>query len=142
MRTLQISAQRFFSSAPHRPMPHGILAVDADEMVRTLLGTYFREQGLRIWLASDGEEAVELYQENHDDIAFVAMDLDLPGMGARETLAGLQAVEPDVVCYFMTADWAPDAEDAVRETGAVGVVVKPFLLGFLNILQGHLAKAM
>lgn len=126
------------TAGPHAPRRRGILVVDDDTWVGSLLGTYFRQQGLPVWLASDGEEALEIYQEFHDEIAFVAMEMRLPGMGGPETLAHLREINPNVVCYFMTADWTRDAYLNVIQTGAVALVVKPFLFGFLSAVQEHL----
>jgi DNA-binding response OmpR family regulator len=113
------------------PSPQGILVVDDDDIARSLLGTFFRQQGFVVWLASDGEEAVEIYEDYHDEIAFVVMEVDLPGMDGPQTLLKLKEFEPDVVCYFISGDWASDTAAEVMEMGAVGLVTKSFLLKML-----------
>jgi DNA-binding NtrC family response regulator len=122
--------------------PRGVLVVDDDEVVRSLLGTFIRQQGFFVWLASDGEEAVEIYENYHDEIAFVVMGVDMPGMDGPQTLLKLKEFEPDVVCYFIGGDWASDTAAEVMEMGAVGLVMKSFLLRMLaGIVRERLANS-
>jgi DNA-binding NtrC family response regulator len=110
------------------PSPRGILVVDDDDIARSLLVTFFRQQGFMVWLASDVEEAVEIYEDYHDEIAFVVMEVDMPGMDGPPTLLKLKELEPDLVCFFITVDWKSEAATEVMEMGAVGLVTKSFLL--------------
>jgi DNA-binding NtrC family response regulator len=128
MNALQTMAREHAMPAQPPTSPRGILVVDDDELVRSLLGTFFRQQGFFAWLASDGEEAVEIYENYHDEIAFVVMKVDMPGMDGPQTLLKLKEFEPDLVCYFISGDWAPDTAAEVMEMGAVGLVTKSFLL--------------
>jgi two-component system cell cycle sensor histidine kinase/response regulator CckA len=129
-------------AAPHRmagrtKRPGGILVVDDDEMVRSLLGMFFRQQGLTVWLASDGEEAVEIYEGHGDEIAFVLLDVRMPEMDGPQTLRKIQDANPDVVCYFMSGEWYPYTEAELLDMGAAALLVKPFLFKVLADLVQH-----
>src|SRR5688572_9012514 len=87
---------------PHRA--RGILIVDDDEMIRTLLGEFFRSREIPVWLASDGEEAIELFAQLDLDIGLVLLDVRMPEMDGPQTLRKLQVIRRDVPCYFMTGD--------------------------------------
>ena len=113
------------------PSPRGILVVDDDDIVRSLLGTFFRQNGFIVWLASDGEEAVEIYEDYHDEIAFVVMEVDMPGMDGLQTLLKLKELEPDIVCYFIRGEWDSETAVKVMEMGAVSLVTKSLLLKVL-----------
>jgi DNA-binding NarL/FixJ family response regulator len=131
MTTLQTLPREHSLAAKPTVLPRGILVVDDNEMVRSLLGTFFRHQGLFVWLASDGEEAVEIYENYQDEIAFVVMEVHMPRINGLDTLLKLKELDPHVACYFVSDDWAPDTVREVMETGAVGLVMKPFLIKML-----------
>jgi CheY-like chemotaxis protein len=148
MSILQMSSScERMRSRQRRPdgVPYGILLVDDDEMVRTLLGLYFRQQGIALWLASDGEEAIELYQSLHEHIAVVLLDERMPILDGRATLARLQQQGAEAACYLMTEEPGAAAEAAARACGATGLLVKPFLFKVLarTVEQSlHDAQAM
>jgi CheY-like chemotaxis protein len=125
--------------------PRGILLVDDDEMVRTLLGLYFRQHGIPVWLASDGEEALELYQSIHERTGVILLDGELPNGDARETLMRLQRLGAEAACYWMVAEPAAAAQARSHAWGATGVLVKPFFFKVLarTVQQNlHEAQAM
>jgi len=124
--TLPERARPIFSRVRQHPgHTRGVLVVDDDEMVRTYLGIHFREQGRQLWSASDGEEAVEIYQHHGGEIDTVLLDVRMPDMDGPHTLIQLQEINPSIACYFMSGDWYPYTEDELLEMGAVGLVTKP-----------------
>jgi len=126
-------------------LPRGILIVDDDEMVRTLLGLYFRQQGIPVWLASDGDEALELYQSVHEHVGVVLIDADMPGCDGHTTLARLQQFGAEVACYLMIEQPTAPSALSSRPEAAAGLIVKPFFFKVLarTIQQNlHEAQAM
>ncbi len=109
----------------HADLSHGVLVVDDDEMVRTFLGVHLREQGRPRWLASDGQEAVEIYQDHGSEIDVVLLDVRMPDMDGPQTLMRLRELNPSVACYFMSADWYPYSAEELMAMGAIGLVTKP-----------------
>lgn len=116
------------NSAGLRPgvAPPGILVVDDDEALRTVLGRELRKRGFAVWLAPGGREAVALYPRVADYLDLVLMDLNMPGMNGRETFAALRAVAPDVRCCFMTAEHRIERLAALLADGAIEIYHKPF----------------
>lgn len=115
----------------------GILVVDDAEMIRSMIGCYSRQHGVPCYLAGDGAEAVKLYREHAVEIALVLLDVRLPGLDGPHTFAQLKAHDPNIACYFMSADWRPYTEEDLLEMGARGVLTKPFVIPALSaILEG------
>ncbi len=143
---MSLTATRFPAhdriSRPHIPFlkttpQTGVLVVDDDEMIRTVLGLFFRQQGIPFWLAKSGTEAAKLYHEHADRISLVLLDVRMPGWDGPLTLANLRAIDPDFACYFMSGDWAPYTEDELKAMGAEGLIVKPFLFKVLAEVVNH-----
>lgn len=123
----------------HPEHSRGVLVVDDDEMVRTFLGIHFREQGRSVWSASDGEEAIEIYQHHGSEIDVVLLDVRMPDMDGPQTHLRLRAINPSIACYFMSGDWYPYTEVELLEMGALGLVTKP-LIG--KLLAGVVDKCL
>lgn len=106
--------------------PPGVLVVDDDDALRTVLGRELRKRGFAVWLAPGGREAVALYPRVADYVDLVLLDLNMPGVNGRETFAALREVAPDVRCCFMTADHRSESLAALLADGAIDVFHKPF----------------
>lgn len=80
--------------------------------------------------ASDGEQAVRMFVDNHPDI--VTMDLTMPHMDGLECITSLVNVNPDVQILVVSAlsDDATGIE--ALERGACGFLPKPFTDAQLN----------
>lgn len=82
------------SSAGEQPSVHGfgrVLVMDDEETVRNIVKQVLEYLGYEVFLAVDGEEAIEIYQiqqEKGKPLDAVIMDLTIPGgMGERRPLA-------------------------------------------------------
>jgi CheY-like chemotaxis protein len=115
----------------------GILVADDSEMVRTLLGLYFRRERIPVWLASDGEEAIDIYQHHAAEIGMVLLDQDMPGLDGVQTLVRLKQIKQDVRCYFLTEDEENCSVSFLLEQGVAGYCTKPFFFKILNKSVHH-----
>ena len=64
-------------------MPHNILVVDDEAVARRFLERALVQEGYRVMLANDGEQALELLRMTRRQIALVITDLVMPGMGGH-----------------------------------------------------------
>jgi two-component system response regulator (stage 0 sporulation protein F) len=130
---------------PHRGQPHdepmpapeppvassrrpGILVVDDDVGVRALLNDVLWQQGFMVWLAGNGLQALELYQELRTVIDLVLLDIQMPHLDGPQTLTAMQQLHPGICCCFMTADSGSYSEKDLFDRGAVHIFQKPFRL--------------
>jgi len=68
------------------PAPRGtevILLAEDNDGVRKLARQYLEDAGYRILLASDGEEAIQLYDRHAEDVDLAFLDIVMPGCGGR-----------------------------------------------------------
>ena len=108
------------------PRTYGILVVDDEWAVRAVLSVVLRGKGFALWLAANGQEALDLYRRHHETIDVVLLDVRMPGRDGPQTLAALQEVNPRVRCCFMSGDLGSYTERGLRDLGAATVLLKPF----------------
>lgn len=106
----------------------GVLVVDDEEAVRSVLDIVLRQQGFAVWLTKDGYQAIKAYQGRRADIDVVLIDVRMPGLDGPETLAALQKLNPRLRCCFMTGDPGRYSEDELLQRGAERILYKPFRL--------------
>jgi CheY-like chemotaxis protein len=106
----------------------GILVVDDDAAVRLLLDVGLRQHGFAVWLAADGREAIQVYQQDHSAIDLVLLDIRMPGLDGPQTLIALRRLNPQIQCCFMTGQAGNYRLDELLALGAARVFAKPFQL--------------
>lgn len=120
---------------------YGILVVDDEGGVRGLLKIGLRQQGFTVWLAADGQEALDLYRQHGAAIDVVLLDVRMPGQDGPETLAALQELNPRIRCCFMSGDLGKHATASLLKLGAAAVLPKPFRLAEIAQVLWELARA-
>jgi signal transduction histidine kinase/CHASE3 domain sensor protein/FixJ family two-component response regulator len=104
-----------------------ILVVEDDAAVREVTVTMLREFGYRVLEASDGSEALRVFEEGGRLVDMLLVDVVLAGgMKGNDVARGIAEVRPDVRTLFMSGY----AENAIVQYGSVedGVhlIGKPF----------------
>jgi CheY-like chemotaxis protein len=103
-----------------------ILVADDEQDIRDLLGFTLKFAGHEVIMASNGEEAFQLAQQEKPEL--VLLDVRMPRMNGYEACRQIKA-DPalkDVKVVFVSA-WGQDSEiNTGLEAGAIGYIVKPF----------------
>jgi CheY-like chemotaxis protein len=109
----------------------GVLIVDDEHFMRIILQLGLERNGFNGWLASSGQEAIQLYREHSEQIAVVLLDVCMPGMDGPQTLVALRQLNPEVRACFMSGNPGRYDEKELRQRGAALVIAKPFDLNEL-----------
>jgi two-component system cell cycle sensor histidine kinase/response regulator CckA len=109
-----------------------VLLVDDEDSVRTLGARMLERIGFQALVASDGQEALELYQVRQEEIVLVLLDLTMPYMDGEEAFRHLRRLDPQVR-VVMTSGYT-EIEMAPRFTGQrlCGFLQKPYTLEALT----------
>ncbi|MBI4296443.1 MAG: response regulator transcription factor [Chloroflexi bacterium] len=100
-----------------------VLVVDDDAKTVELVRLYLNRDGYKVFVASDGVEALRLARELHPDL--IVLDLMLPGMDGLQVCRTLRT-ESDVPIIMLTARTTEDDRLAGLDLGADDYVTKPF----------------
>jgi two-component system cell cycle sensor histidine kinase/response regulator CckA len=103
-----------------------ILLVDDEEMLRDLGREALAWAGYTVLTASNGKEALDVFQKEKDDIDLVIVDLIMPEMGGKECIEGLLKIDPDVKVIVASGYSANGPTKKVIDVGAKALIDKPF----------------
>ena len=82
-------------------MAQNILVVDDEAIARRFMERALAQEGYRVMLANDGEQALELLRMTRRKVALVITDLVMPGMGGHAfALEVAQLASPPPVLYI------------------------------------------
>jgi CheY-like chemotaxis protein len=104
----------------------GILIADDMALILTLLKFELESRGFNVWLAVDGDDALDLYRTYQSEIDLVLLDVQMPGLDGPQTLEALQLLNPDVTACFMSGRADNYTEENLLERGAAWILSKPF----------------
>ncbi|HNS03207.1 MAG TPA: response regulator transcription factor [Anaerolineae bacterium] len=104
-------------------MSKTILVVDDKKELRVMVKSYLDEEGFRVVLAADGQEA--LYVARHEKPDLIILDLMMPNMGGYDFLRTYRR-EADTPIIILTAKLEEGDKVLGLELGADDFVTKPF----------------
>jgi DNA-binding response OmpR family regulator len=101
-----------------------VLIAEDDANTRRGLGEILRAEGYQVLLASDGKEALELFERELPD--FVCLDVMMPVVDGYEVCLRLRGRNPAVPIVFISAKSEEIDKVVGLELGADDFIVKPF----------------
>jgi len=103
-----------------------ILLVD-DEWVVLEVGKEMLESlGYAVFTARSGKEALQLYEQQREEIDLVILDLVLPEMGGAEIFDQLKQIDPNVKVLLSTGYGIEGEAGKLLNRGCEGFIQKPF----------------
>jgi two-component system, NtrC family, response regulator PilR len=102
-----------------------ILIVDDEEVLRDVLDVVLRREGFEIAMASSGEEALSVLDED-DNIDLIILDIMLPGISGIDTLRAIRISNPTLPVIIITAFSSIDGAIEAMKHGAFHYIPKPF----------------
>ena len=112
-----------------REVPRGsetILIVDDEELIRELGADILEDGGYKILLASNGEEAIQIYRKKRKKIALVILDMIMPGLGGKETFLKLKAINPKIKVLLSSGYSTNEGVGEILKEGVGGFIQKPY----------------
>ena len=100
-----------------------ILITDDDGGCREALRSIMEPEGFRTLLASSGEEAVEIVQE--ESVHLLLLDMHMPRLTGLETMQLVRQINAMLPCILVTADATEQLMRQAQQAQAYSVIPKP-----------------
>ncbi|WP_236015128.1 PAS domain-containing hybrid sensor histidine kinase/response regulator [Geomonas anaerohicana] len=121
------------ADCPEPPVPQElwrgsgtVLLADDEESIRLLGSDMLQALGFDVRLASDGREALELFEAGMDDIVCVLLDLTMPNLDGEQTFRALRALKPDVKVIMSSGYNEQEVSLKLAGAGLSGFIQKPY----------------
>ncbi len=101
------------------------LIVDDEPLMQRCLSESFKRFGFQVFLASNGEEALELFQKNPTKL--VISDIKMPCMDGIDLLKQIKIISPATYVILISAYGNVEKAVEALKSGAYDFIEKPFL---------------
>ena len=124
---------------------YSILVAEDDVVNQKVISTMFKSLGIHVDIASNGQEAVELFDANHYD--FIFMDMQMPVMDGTTATVKIRSIEKEgdytkTPIFALTANALKEHKNLCLESGMDGYLSKPITQAKLvSIIQDQKAKS-
>lgn len=127
MRTLETLEQKSGSAAEIPRGQETILVVEDELMLQALVKELLESHGYTVHTASDGAEAVEVYERSGKEIDLVLTDIGLPKLNGWDVCRRIVALNPGAKVLVASGYIDPSAKSDLKDSSARGFLHKPYL---------------
>ena len=103
-----------------------ILVVDDEPALRDLAAAILSKAGYRVVTAASGEDACEAIRGEEGGIALALMDIEMPGIGGKQTFLTLRGTLPDLPIIVSTGHGIEGTASEILQLGGTGFLAKPY----------------
>ena len=103
-----------------------ILLTDDEENILEVSQDILEAMGYRVFTAGDGNEAIEVYKKNRNDIDIVLLDIVMPNMGGGKAYDRMKEINPDIKVLLLSGYSIDGEARKILERGCNGFIQKPF----------------
>jgi nitrogen-specific signal transduction histidine kinase/ActR/RegA family two-component response regulator len=105
-----------------------IMVVDDERFITEITREWLEELGYQVMEASSGQEALALFENHHDAVDLVILDMVMPGMDGGETFDQLKRIDPAVKVLLISGYGLDGKVKAISGKGCHGFIQKPFTI--------------
>ena len=109
-----------------------LLLVEDDYSTREAMKTLLEDLDYLVFVAADGQEALDIYEAKASQIDLVVSDMVMPIMGGVTLYQKLTQRWPEIKMLFITGHPEKEGDRALLESGNVHWLQKPFSVGVFN----------
>jgi len=109
-----------------------ILLVDDEKNILDTYEQMLNRLGYEVLLASNGQEAIEIYKVNQDKVDIVLLDIIMPKMSGGEAYDIMKEINPDIKVLLASGHSIDGKATEILERGCDGFIQKPFSMNELS----------
>jgi len=110
-----------------------VLLVDDELIVIEPICELLKRLGYTVICAANGEEAIDLFKQERDDIDVVILDMLMPGMNGKEAFFHIRNIRPDIPVIFVSGYNYKDHLNDVVSGKASSFIQKPYSFSGLHL---------
>jgi CheY-like chemotaxis protein len=110
--------------APGRNRPLALVA-DDDRTIRVFLSRVLKNCGVEVLEATNGKEALDLFERHQGAIGLVVLDVIMPVLGGEQVLAEIRSVDESTRVLMVSGEVAPEQRAQLLQAGATAFLSKP-----------------
>lgn len=103
-----------------------ILIVDDEYIIQVMAKAILENLGYSVLVASNGLEALEVYQQYSQQIKLVILDMVMPEMNGKECFAKLKKIDPQVKVILSSGFTQEEDLSDMKKLGLNGFIRKPY----------------
>ncbi len=103
-----------------------VLIAEDESSIRDFITVNLKIAGYKTLEASDGLQAIELFNKNSDEIDIVLLDIMMPGCDGFEACRCIREISPDTGIIFLSAKTLEEDKINGLTLGADDYITKPF----------------
>jgi CheY-like chemotaxis protein len=103
-----------------------ILVVDDEELIVDMAKTILNTLGHEVLTARNGLEAINIYENEKENIDLVLLDAIMPVMGGSAAIDRLKTMNPDIKIILASGYGLDDEIEAIMKKGCLAFISKPF----------------
>jgi PAS domain S-box-containing protein len=109
-----------------------VLLVDDEEIILDIGRDLLKAMGCKTLTARGGHEAIELYQNNQDEIDIIILDMIMPNMSGGDVYDRMKEINPDIKVLLSSGYSINDQATDILSRGCNGFIQKPFTINELS----------
>ncbi|MCK5231069.1 MAG: response regulator [Desulfobulbaceae bacterium] len=109
-----------------------ILFIDDEQIILDVGVDMLNTLGYKVFQASGGHKAIDIYQTHRNQIDLVILDMIMPDMNGKKTYEALRKINPDVTVIICSGYNIDGNAAELLEKGAVDFIQKPFTMEKLS----------
>ena len=111
-----------------------ILLVEDEEQIKQIMAAMLTSLGFSVLGASNGKEALEMYQKYAADITLVLTDIGMPVMDGYELFNKLKELKPELPIIISSGFGENVITSRIARADIAGLIIKPFKFDLLSNL--------
>jgi CheY-like chemotaxis protein len=110
-----------------------ILLVEDEEMIRNVASAMLERLGYAVYVCDNGQDAVDHYREEWQNIDLIILDVIMPELDGEETFIAMQEINPALKVLVSSGYSLDDKTQNIIQKGAKGFIQKPYRKGALSV---------
>ncbi len=107
-------------------LPATVLVADDEEVVRNVAKLALERSGFSVILASDGQQAVDLFKSHAGAVDAVLADMTMPGMDGAQICEAVHRIQAGIPILLSSGFGASEAMQSCQQGGPVSFLPKPY----------------